>query len=152
MNVSNPTRRLAELVAQKHAVLTQLRELGQHQARLIEAGELGDLLKLLAVKQGCLQRLQQVERGLDPFRHQDPQARTWESPAERARCAAQADACEVLLGEILRQEKFSELRLEARRDEAAQRLAGAHWAGQARQAYASDPTGSATQLDVSSGD
>lgn len=152
MNVSPPTRRLAELVAQKHAVLTQLRELGLHQARLIESGELGELLKLLAVKQGCLQRLQLIERSLDPFRHQDPQSRAWDSPAERARCAAQADECEALLGEILRQEKFSELRLEARRDEAAQRLAGAHWAGQARQAYVADESCSTGQLDVSSGD
>ena len=55
-----------------------------------------DLLKLLAAKQTVLDQLQQVERQLDPFRDEDPEARVWRSPADaplpgtRRRCDAAA--------------------------------------------------------------
>jgi hypothetical protein len=88
---------LAQLIAAKHACLTQLRELGQKQLELIEAGSLTALLDLLSVKQRPLRELQRLERALDPFRGQDPARRRWQSSEQRAACAAQIEQCNALL-------------------------------------------------------
>ena len=41
------------------------------------------LLDLLAAKQQMLNDLQRIERGLDPFRSQDPDLRQWPNPESR---------------------------------------------------------------------
>lgn len=144
------TDNLAELVAGKRSCLTELRDLGRRQLELIESGDMTGLLSLLAVKQKSLARLQRIERALDPFRQQDPESRVWRTPEDRQRCAGQAQQCEALLGEIVAQEKHAEGVLVRRRDEAAQRLQGAHFAGQARGAYQGGAAEPISQLDLTS--
>ena len=129
------TRTLAALIERKHECLVGLRDLGLRQFELIDGGDLSQLLKLLSTKQHVIDLLQAIERDLTPFRQQDPEHRQWASPAERDRCAQQAEACQRLLAEIVAQEKQSESSLVARRDLAAQQIQGASVAGQARQAY-----------------
>lgn len=140
---------LGDLIRRKHNCLLHLRDLGQRQLGLVRQGSMDELLDVLAAKQHLLVELQRIERGLDPFRKQDPEARSWRSPEDRQRCAEELARCDALLAEIMTQEKQSEQELIRRRDEAARRLQGAHTAAQARQAYAGDPPATAG-LDLTS--
>jgi len=144
------TDTLADLVTRKRDSLLRLRESGRAQYRLIEVGEMTGLLELLAAKQRVLFELQEIERGLDPFRGQAPEERRWRSDEARRRCGTQIDECEALLAEIISQEKLCEQALRRRRDETAQRLQGAHLAGRARGAYTAGPSQGIHQLDLSS--
>jgi hypothetical protein len=139
---------LAELVGKKHDLLAQMRDLGRRQTELIEADDLGQLLKVLAAKQRLLAALQAVEQRLLPFRGQDPEGRQWRSAEDRRRCAQVAARTEVILGEIVQQEKQSEAELTLRRDEAAARLDTVHTAAHARGAYANQPLMASGQLDL----
>jgi flagellar biosynthesis/type III secretory pathway chaperone len=130
------TTRLANLVAGKHKILELLVQLARRQLALAQEGEIGDLMKLLAAKQTVLGQLQTLERELDPFRPQDPEARAWALPADRQRCQAQANRCDELLAEAMRLEKLGEAEMVRRRDAAASVLQGAGEAAVAQSAYA----------------
>ncbi|MHB1035604.1 MAG: hypothetical protein ACYC35_03030 [Pirellulales bacterium] len=142
------TDTLLALVHEKHECLIQLGDLGRRQLDLIDGGDMAQLLRLLSVKQQLLTTLQRIERALDPFRGQAPHERRWRAEADRGRCAGLLARCEALLSEIVAQEKESETRLRLRRDEAAQRLQGAHTAGQARGAYTLEAESSSRQIDL----
>jgi len=146
-----PTSRtdvLAELVRSKLVCLEQLHELGRRQYDLIERDDMTTLLDVLAGKQRTLMTLQQIERGLDPFRGEDPQQRRWTTPQQRQTCSGQLDRCEALLDEIVQQEKRSEQELVRRRDRVASQLQGAHLACQARGAYTAETSQNVNQLDL----
>ena len=139
---------LAELVARRHGLLGQLHAIGRRQVDLIEQGDMTQLLQVLSVKHHLLAEVQQVEKRLDPFRGQDPNARAWRTNEGRQQCAKLVGQSDVLLREILEQERLGELRLRHYRDEAASRLQMAHAAGHARTAYAGSPS-NAARLDLS---
>ena len=130
------THQLAFLVERKLESLALLVRLGRQQLALIEAGEMGMLLKLLAAKQSLLAQLQDLDRQLDPFRDEDPESRQWPSAAARAECQRQAALCAELLGEAMQLEKQAERHMVRRRDEAVARLQGVHSAAEASHAYA----------------
>lgn len=144
------TARLADLVQRKHACLRELRALGEQQDAWITAGDFDRLFALLAAKEQLLERLQQIERALDPYRGENPEARCWESPAARRQTALLAAECEELLQQILLHERASETLLAAYRDRAAAMLVAAQEAGQARHAYTSQASVAYTELDLSS--
>ena len=144
------TDRLAELIQRKRSCLAQLHQMGMKQLELVADGAMAKLLEVLAAKQRLLVNLHQIERALDPFRGQSPEERRWPSAAEREKCAEELTQCETLLGEIVTQEKQSEAELIRRRDEAAQRLQGAHVASLARGAYGVKSPAGISQLDLSS--
>jgi hypothetical protein len=148
--MSNDTRILAELIRAKRACLLKVRDLGRRQGEIIGDGNVTGLLDLLAAKQPLLAKLQQIEGALDPYRSDDPEQRRWSTPGDRQRCAADLEACETLLAEIVSQEKTAEAALVKRRDETALRLDGAHLAGLARGAYSQRWSPAATQLDLTS--
>jgi len=139
---------LAELVRSKLACLEQLRELGRRQYDLIERDDITALMDVLAGKQRTLMKLQQIERGLDPFRGEEPEKRRWATPQQRQACSGQLDRCEALLDEIVQREKRSERELVRRRDLAATRLQGANLASQARGAYTAQSNHHVSQLDL----
>jgi hypothetical protein len=145
------TEILSDRIEQKLALLEQLRDLGRRQLALIEAGDLTRLLKLLSAKQRLLAALQSLERELDPFRSEDPEARVWTSPTHRQKCAQNAAACEELLRSIVEQERQSEAEMIVRRDEAAARLDGAHWVAAAHLAYSAEEFRTAARLDLTQG-
>lgn len=145
------TNQLAELMAQKHELLTQLCALGKRQLELINGNELALLMRVLSAKQNVLSTLHEVQRALDPYREQSPDARRWSSAAAREQCAQLAAHCDQLLVEVVRLEKQSESQLVLRRDDAAERLQGVHAAAFARGAYAADNVPVISQLDLSSG-
>jgi flagellar biosynthesis/type III secretory pathway chaperone len=141
---------LSDLIRQKHRCLEHLSAMGRKQLDLVRGDATTDLLDVLAAKQRVLFQLQRIERELDPFRHQDPEERSWRSPEERTECAAIVAACEALLGEIIARERQSEAELIERRDEAAARLEGTHTASAARSGYLAPSRARVGQLDVAS--
>jgi hypothetical protein len=149
--MSHATEVLAERMEQKLSLLMQLRDLGRRQSVLIDAGDLTQLLKLLSAKQRLLSALHTIERALDPFRSEDPEARIWASSAQRSRCAQAATECERLLRAIVEQERESETQMTLRRDEAAARLNGAHSTAEVRHAYVSQRLNTSSQLDLTQG-
>lgn len=147
------TDALVQLVHARYLCLTQLRDMGQRQRALLDEGDITSLLDLLSAKQRPLMDLQRIEKALHPFRNEDPEKRLWRTPAERAACAQEIEACERLLREIVGQEKLCETALVAQRDEAAVRLQGFRSAGQAFGAYNAVSQGQmnhVNQIDLSS--
>jgi hypothetical protein len=132
---STPTESLANLVRQKRRLLEQLVMLGRRQGEMIEAGEAASLLQLLGGKQQLITGLQVLERGLDAFRSEDPDARQWASAAQRAACKADSDACNALLAEVIATEQAHERQMTDRRDDLAKRLHQAQSAHAASSAY-----------------
>ncbi|MEX2173557.1 MAG: hypothetical protein WD872_04290 [Pirellulaceae bacterium] len=139
---AHDTDRLAELVAVKLKIVELLAQLARRQIALVGDGQMADLLKLLSAKQTVLAQLQQVERQLDPFRTQNPETRTWRTPADRIRCQERARRCEELLAETMHLEKEGEAGMLRRRDSAAAVLHGVSAAADAHAAYAAphDPS------------
>ena len=133
--MNQSTEQLAALINQKHEVLVQLRAVGVRQTGLVASGEVAALLKLLAAKQHLITRLQELERELKPFYAGDPDKRVWRSPDDRARCAKQADDCNVLLEEIVQLEKLGTDKMNERKNEVAQQLNQVHAASHVRNAY-----------------
>lgn len=144
------TEQLAALIVDKNRILLELRDLGRHQSKLIGSGEITELLRMLAEKQRLIDRLQQIERGLDAFRHQDPDARVWRSTKVRQQCAEVVEQSQRLLDEILEQERQNETHLMRKRDDAAVKLQLLQAAQQARQAYTENEQTIARAFDLSS--
>jgi flagellar biosynthesis/type III secretory pathway chaperone len=143
------TNTLTKTLFSKCELLVQLRKLGVQQNELIDAGELGQLLGLLAEKQRLLDSLQKIERQLDPFRAQSPGDRDWNSEEDRRRGAELAAACEKLLAEVAEAERQSATKLMLRRNEAATQLQAVHFAVQARAAYVATERPGFSQVDLS---
>ena len=130
------TDRLAELVAARLQVLELLAQLAARQLALVGSGEIADLLKLLAAKQTVLAQLQQLERLMDPFRQEDPEARGGAVADDRRRCQQAATRCDELLATTIELERQGEANMLLRRDAAATVLSGMHGAAAATAAYA----------------
>jgi flagellar biosynthesis/type III secretory pathway chaperone len=131
------TTRLADLIAKRRRCLEQLLEVGRRQADLIAAGNMADLLRLLAAKQQLIAALQTLEKELAPFHDQDPDGRVWASNEERKRCADDADRCRSLIADVTALEQAGERQMMVRRDEAAIQLRSVGTAGRVRAAYES---------------
>lgn len=129
------TQRLTQLIDAKHTVLKQLYELAQRQFALAGEGDAAALVSLLAVKQKLLDTLTALEERLNPFREQDPQARIWPSPADRARCASTSEHCRTLLDEIMSLDQRGMELLQARQQQTLRMIHAAHDAADARSAY-----------------
>ena len=149
MTTTTETDRLSDLIDKKHEVLAQLFDLGRRQVEFIDAGDMSQLFKVLSAKQRLLAALQTVERGLDAFRHQDPEQRLWRTTGDRQQCAQKTRQCEALLLEIMQHERDSEQKLLVRRDETAQQLQGLHHAAESRSAYAGAAEPVNVHLDLS---
>lgn len=130
------TTRLAKLIVGKLKIMELLVQLAQRQLSLVQDGEMGDLLKLLAAKQTVLGQLQTLERQLDPYRTDDPDARRWATQEDRRQCQQHARRCDELVAEAMRLEKRSEAQLVCRRDAAAAALQGVSAAVDVQSAYA----------------
>jgi len=141
---------LVEHLIRKRDVLAQLRQLADHQTRLVSDGDVGKLMSLLATKQKLLAGLQAVEASLEPFRREDPEARPWRSPADRQAARNIAGQCDRLLAEVKQIEQTDTGNLMARRDAASSALQGLHGAARARSAYLEQPPRPAANLDMSS--
>ena len=144
------TDRLQELVRRKHACVSQLFALGQQQCEVVDGGDVNDLLRILGAKQVLIGTLQEIEKLLEPYRHDDPESRSWRSPADRETCAQLVAQCDLLYRALLENERRSEQRLSARRDDAAARLYEVHAAHEVRGAYFPAPLENHGTLDLMS--
>jgi hypothetical protein len=133
--LNHSTERLADLIRSKHQVLVQLRDVGLRQSGFVASGDNTSLLTLLAAKQHLISVLQGLERELAPYMSEDPRARIWRTPEDRARCARQAAECNLLLEEIVQLEKAGADQMTARRNEMADQLERFHAATHVRSAY-----------------
>ncbi|MCC6493273.1 MAG: flagellar export chaperone FlgN [Pirellulales bacterium] len=129
------TATLADLISKRRKCLAQLRDLGRRQEQAIAAGDMAALLRLIAAKQQLIVALQALERQLTPYHAQPPEARVWASPAMRAQCADDAEACRQLVQEVMALEQQGERQMTQRRDAAASQLRAAVHAGRVREAY-----------------
>jgi len=110
------TELLADLMSKRRKCLVQLRELGLRQAAMIAAGEMAELLRMVAAKQQLIVALQAIEKQLAPFQSQAPEVRDWSSAALREQCAADAEACRALIQEVMAMEQSGEQQMTQRRD------------------------------------
>jgi len=131
----SPTEPLARLVRQKRRLLEQMAQLTRRQGGLIAEGDVATLVQLLAGKQQLIAGLQVVEQGLDAFRDQDPDRRAWPTPADRAACRADAEACNELLASVVATEQEHERLMTERRDAIGAQLRQAQSAHTAASAY-----------------
>jgi len=129
------TTRLADLIGKRRRCLTQLRALGDRQTEMIATGDMTSLVRLLAAKQELIAALEALERELKPFHGQDPESRTWTSPAARAACADDETECRRLLAEVMAIEQAGERQLTVRRDGVATQLQSLGVATRASAAY-----------------
>jgi hypothetical protein len=141
---------LAALIAKKLAVLEQLRDLARRQSDVIADDDVPRLLAVLSAKQRVMTELQKIQKQLEPFRRQDPEARRWRGVAERQRCRQLAERSEALLGEIMLMEKQSESEMIRRRDTARTRLEALHSSAAATRAYIDGPGPPRSTLDICS--
>lgn len=142
------TDQLAELITKKYKCLTEIRDMGFRQRRYVEAGQMSELIKLLGAKQILINRLGQLERAMDPFRAEDPDARVWRSSEDRVKCRTISEDCDAILSEILEAERQSETTLQAQREETEKQLQGSHASTVTRQGYAeSQPRAGSSQID-----
>lgn len=143
------TDRLTILARQKRDCLAQWHALADAQAGSILSGDTTQLLAVLAAKQRLLGALLELERGLDPFRGQSPEARTWRTDAARGECGALLAECEMLYRDILERERQAEQSLIQSRDQTAAMLQDVRSADWARRAYVDDGPAAAS-LDLQS--
>lgn len=141
---------LTRWIGQKLAFLEQVRDLSRRQSALIAAGDVQRLLSVLTAKQTLLHALQNLERELEPFRRQDPDARRWRSAVEREACRRLAAHCETVLGEIVGIEQQDAAELRQRREAAAARLHGTQDTAAATRAYLGAPIAFPASLDLTS--
>lgn len=130
------TDQLVQLIDQKHEVLTQLLTLSQYQLRLAGHDDhISDLMRVLSAKQTLIERLTRIDRTIDPFRQQDPEARIWRSSSERTKCSQTAKQCEVILSELKAIEQRSTEVVSTHRDEIAALLRETHTSSDSVTAY-----------------
>src|SRR3569832_2178058 len=113
MKTAFDTDLLFDLAARRLECLVQLHALSRRQLDLIESEDTSTLLGVLAAKQRLLGELQELERGMDPFRSQDPEQRRWRNPETRQRCADLIARAQALFAEIIVDEKQGETRMQA---------------------------------------
>lgn len=148
---NNDTDLLADLIRRKRECLVQLALLGRKQWDFINQDQMTGLLEVLAAKQRALADLQQIEKGLEPFRGQSPDERTWPTAEARRQSAEMLSHCEMLLREIVAQERRCEEELVRRRDAVGEQLDSINQASIARGAYLGEMTVDYGRLDLSSG-
>lgn len=130
------TDQLVQLIDKKHEVLTQLLTLSQYQLRLAGHSDfIDDLMRVLAAKQTLIERLTHIDRTMDPFRQQNPEARVWRSASERTQCSQKAQHCEVLLTELKEIEQKSTEIVTTHRDEISRMLQETHTSADSASAY-----------------
>jgi hypothetical protein len=142
------TERLAALVMSKQQVLEILVQMSRQQLALIDAGDLGTLMKLLAGKQTVITHLHHIERELTPFRDEEPEQRVWTSPDHRTACQARAQQCNSLLAEVMDLERRAESSMHQRRNATAAALSSLQAGAEAKAAYHALPSTMLTSLQV----
>jgi flagellar biosynthesis/type III secretory pathway chaperone len=122
MSELTATQRLYDLIHEQRTILLELKHFAETQFQIVQENELGKLVSLLATKQQAIQRLQDVDRRLHPFRDQDPESRIWASVEQRDECRRLAKECPRLLADVMKLEQASEEILTRQREQVTQQV------------------------------
>ena len=146
------SERLVYLVRRRRTVLAELLELSRRQLVAAEQGRMNELMSLLAEKQPLLTKLRDDSSSLAEAESDDPDARIWDPPEQRAACRRQHDECEEMLRALMRMEAQCEQTLVASRQSLQEKLEQSQTAQQAVVGYAGadQKSTSGGRLDLSS--
>lgn len=146
-----PAIRLLRLAKARRDSLLRVHRIGQGQLSLIEQGDMGRLLGLLAEKSRELDALKEIDVQLKPYRHQEQISLEWPSSAEQTECREVLQTSEELIKAIVAQEQQSEASLQSKKTDIADQLKSVQGANVASAAYQRHAPAGASQLDLSSG-
>ena len=138
------TQLLYDLILEQRKILLELKHFAETQLQIVQENELGKLVSLLATKQQAIQRLQDVDRRLNPFRDQDPDSRQWSSTEQRDECRRMAKECPRLLADVMKLEQASEEILTQQREQVTQQVDQSIARSQAAASYLQSSQGSQT--------
>lgn len=138
------TQLLYDLILEQRKILLELKHFAETQLQIVQENELGKLVSLLATKQQAIQRLQDVDRRLNPFRDQDPDSRQWSSTEQRDECRRMAKECPRLLADVMKLEQASEEILTQQREQVTQQVDQSVARSQAAASYLQSSQGSQT--------
>ena len=138
------TQLLYDLILEQRKILLELKHFAETQLQIVQENELGKLVSLLATKQQAIQRLQDVDRRLTPFRDQDPDSRQWSSTEQRDECRRMANECPRLLADAMKLEQASEEILTQQREQVTQQVDQSVARSQAAASYLQSSQGSQT--------
>ena len=148
---ADETAQMAELVAERRAVLAEILAVTQRQQTAIEAGLVEQLLETLNEKQIHVDRLSVLQSSLKPMAEVAPEHRTWVDSAARDRCRAALNDSERLQSAILAIDKRCEEAMLQRRDELFDSIGRTTGAAAAARAYASGGRGAAASRPATTG-
>ena len=144
MSDMTATQLLYDLILEQRKILLELKHFAETQLQIVQENELGKLVSLLATKQQAIQRLQDVDRRLNPFRDQDPDSRQWSSTEQRDECRRMAKECPRLLADVMKLEQASEEILTQQREQVTQQVDQSVARSQAAASYLQSSQGSQT--------
>lgn len=93
-------QQLATLITSRHRIIEHLHLLVQRQLEVVRSGDVTRLLESLGRKQYLLFEIEQIERQLDPYRHEEPELRIWPNPQTRTETQETIEESKRLLAEI----------------------------------------------------
>jgi len=129
---------LAKLINDKHEVLSRLHAACERQLDLVRARDTTALMPVLTAKQNLLEALNIIERQIDPFRAEDPEARQWRKPEDRVACREVSENCARLHAAVVALEQEGNREMAVGREQIAARLDDAHNGARARAAYSAN--------------
>lgn len=131
------TERLFELFETKLHLLNQMQSMAIEQDELVGQHDMSGLMSLLSRKQQLMESLQSVQNELLQYQHEDPEKRTWVTPARRLECQKMVRQCEALVQKLILQENRSLDHMNLQRDAVQSQLLQNAAADQIQKAYAS---------------
>ena len=92
---------LFSLIESKLHLLTEMQAMSLAQTDLVSQNDMTSLMTLLSRKQDLMGALGKVQSELAGFQDQEPEQRSWSSPARRKSCQEMVTRCDQLLQELI---------------------------------------------------
>ncbi|HEV7282503.1 MAG TPA: hypothetical protein VGN57_20030 [Pirellulaceae bacterium] len=127
---------LADLMTQRLGTLDELVKLARRQRELAQEGSLVGVVEALNAKQPLVDQLLAIERALDAYRDDDPEARVWRSDELRSRTRRMGELSQPLLAETLTIENECERLLTVLKEDVGTQLGASQGVDLARRGYA----------------
>lgn len=134
-------QRLADLVHQRLALMTEILKLSMQCEAAIEEGLVERLVTLLAEKDRLVDRLRQCQETLAPHAELDRERRHWDSEEARQECQREIEQTAELQAAILAVDARCEAAMVLRRDQLRETIEQTQGASLAARAYAQHSPG-----------
>lgn len=116
------TESLFALIESKLHLLTEMQAMSLVQTDLVAQHDMTALMTLLSRKQELMGALGGVQSRLANFQQQDPEQRSWSTPARRKACQNMVTRCDQLLQELIVMEDRSLGSMNLQRESVAAQL------------------------------